>query len=311
VALVGSILVMAFVVGMNLVTSADSASPSGTSIPVTKGGTGATDKTNALKNLLPDLAGNDGKVLGLNSGTPTWVEQSDGKYFVSPDYAKIDSVNHITTNNGTWTVDKAGYVYLYGAGTNSTVIRFLINGVDTGGGDIPVAGSGLEGGTSTRGFNNAVIPVSVGDIIRIFVVNGTFQEATCRYIHPKYSTPPQPIVVDEGESGSYLLNTEIKTADTWINSKPIYKNTISAGVLPNSASKDVAHGIANIDNIIEYAGVAYDTNGLSYPLPYASPENVTWSITMLANRDTLTIKTGTDKTAFVGYVTVYYTKTTD
>jgi hypothetical protein len=46
---------------------------SGTSLPISKGGTDATNASDALKNLLPDLTGNDGKILGLNGGTPTWI----------------------------------------------------------------------------------------------------------------------------------------------------------------------------------------------------------------------------------------------
>ncbi|MDR1300721.1 MAG: hypothetical protein LBK50_03370 [Candidatus Nomurabacteria bacterium] len=90
----------AFIVGISIGNSAEGSAPSGTSIPVKKGGTGATDKTNALKNLLPDLAGNDGKVLGLSSGTPTWMNSA-----TLPNYSAADSGKILKIDNSgslTW-----------------------------------------------------------------------------------------------------------------------------------------------------------------------------------------------------------------
>jgi hypothetical protein len=80
---------MAFVVGMNLVTSADSASPSGTSIPVTKGGTGSTTEQGALQNLLPDFDSNNGKVLGSTGSAIEWVEQNNPEIQSSSDIGKV------------------------------------------------------------------------------------------------------------------------------------------------------------------------------------------------------------------------------
>ncbi|MDR1300324.1 MAG: hypothetical protein LBK50_01305 [Candidatus Nomurabacteria bacterium] len=57
-----------FIVGISIGNSANSASPSGTSMPIKKGGTGATNEQNAMQNLLPDFASNTGKVLG-STGT--------------------------------------------------------------------------------------------------------------------------------------------------------------------------------------------------------------------------------------------------
>jgi hypothetical protein len=89
---------MAFVVGANLVTSADSASPSGTSIPVTKGGTGATTEQGALQNLLPDFDSNNGKVLGSTGTEIGWVEQTKSSNDIGK--VKIDSTDKTMTVNG-------------------------------------------------------------------------------------------------------------------------------------------------------------------------------------------------------------------
>jgi hypothetical protein len=96
-------IVISFSIGFGVSSSvsADSSSPSGTSIPVKKGGTGAVDKTNALKNLLPDLAGNDGKALGLVSGEPTWMNG-----LALPNYSAADGGKVLEVDSGgalTWT----------------------------------------------------------------------------------------------------------------------------------------------------------------------------------------------------------------
>jgi hypothetical protein len=98
---------------------ADSAN-SGTHLPISKGGTGAGEKSDALKNLLPDLANNNGKVLGLTSGTPTWVNtgatvtssNDDGKVKILEDTTMKVNKSYSTAevNTGaTWTDGKPIY----------------------------------------------------------------------------------------------------------------------------------------------------------------------------------------------------------
>jgi hypothetical protein len=88
--------------GVSNSVSAEPSPPSsnGTSIPIKKGGTGATTKENALQNLLPDFTNNDNKVLGLSSGTPTWVDRTDAKSSDDVGKVKIDSTNKTMTTNG-------------------------------------------------------------------------------------------------------------------------------------------------------------------------------------------------------------------
>jgi hypothetical protein len=72
---------------------------SGTSLPISKGGTDATNASDALKNLLPDLTNNDGKVLGLNGGNPTWVNNNTANLELDI-YLDASSGND-TTGDGT------------------------------------------------------------------------------------------------------------------------------------------------------------------------------------------------------------------
>jgi hypothetical protein len=114
--------------GINDLANADSTAPSGTSIPIKKGGTGATDKTNALKNLLPDLDGNNGKVLGLNSSNePTWLDNA-----VLPDYSAADSGKVLEIDNsGTpaWTSPDERWSRVIALSANANIV------IDLGDGD--------------------------------------------------------------------------------------------------------------------------------------------------------------------------------
>jgi hypothetical protein len=191
---------------------------------VKKGGTGATTAGGALQNLLPSYTSNDGKVLGLTGGAPAWVAQtSSDNLIMTPDYGSMETTNRIVTNDGEWIAQGIGYVYLAipdsgGFSTGTATINGKIV---------------LSVGNNATGSNIAtsgVFPVRKGDKIQFNSDNIAGNENTsnmnlgCYFIPPIYSTPPTPIVVDEGVGGSYLLS-EVQTNDTWINGEPIYKQT--------------------------------------------------------------------------------------
>ncbi|MDR1300753.1 MAG: hypothetical protein LBK50_03550 [Candidatus Nomurabacteria bacterium] len=99
-------------IGVSIGNSANSASPSGTSIPVKKGGTGATTASDAIQNLLPDFASNNGKVLGSTGTTIQWVDQNNPEIQSSNDTGKvkIDDTAKTMTVNGEIAVS-SGTVY--------------------------------------------------------------------------------------------------------------------------------------------------------------------------------------------------------
>jgi hypothetical protein len=88
------------------------ASAGGTSIPITKGGTGATTPNDAIKNLLPDFATNNGKVLGSTGTTIGWVDQNNPVIQSSNDTGKvkIDDTAKTMTVSGE-TAISGGVVY--------------------------------------------------------------------------------------------------------------------------------------------------------------------------------------------------------
>lgn len=109
-----------------------------------------------------------------------------------------------------------------------------------------------------------------------------------------------PIIVDYSTS-------EINTGATWINGAPIYKKTISTGALPNATTKNVAHGISNLDLVIDIKGCAWDGSSTWLPIPNAGSSSAT--IEAYVYSSNIVIATGMDRTGFTtSYVTLYYTK---
>lgn len=87
--------------------------------------------------------------------------------------------------------------------------------------------------------------------------------------------------------------------------RPVFRKLIEFGALPNTAAKNVAHGLtfppAPAPNTFVFTriyGVASDLTGVLYmPLPYASPvlaNNVELSV----NATNVTVTTGTNLTSF-------------
>lgn len=111
-----------------------------------------------------------------------------------------------------------------------------------------------------------------------------------------------PIIMDYSTS-------EINTGATWINGAPIYKKTVNFGALPNATSKDVAHGISNLERVVKIEGYAYrSSDDTNFPIPFAS-ENTGASIGVSTTSTNISIGTGIDRSNVTEcYVTLYYTK---
>lgn len=108
-----------------------------------------------------------------------------------------------------------------------------------------------------------------------------------------------PIIMD------YSTN-EVNTGAKWIDSSAIYKKTISLGHLPDTSTATVAHNIVGLLSLVKLEG--YFTNGTNRaPLPYPSP-TATKCVQVYVDSSNITIVTGEDRSAYTGYLTLYYTR---
>lgn len=106
-------------------------------------------------------------------------------------------------------------------------------------------------------------------------------------------------------------STEEKVAGKWIDGKIIYKKTISTGSLPNAVgAKTIPLGISNLDSVLKIEGVYISSDGYIFPdnSPAFEDGNNKPAIRTIINNGSLQINVGMDRSQCVGYITVYYTK---
>lgn len=119
---------------------------------------------------------------------------------------------------------------------------------------------------------------------------------------------------NQGRNITTYSTTETRVG-TWIDGKPIYRKVINFGNLPNSTNKKISHNIDNIETIINIGGYATEV-GIStknfYPLPLQyKGEDSDYNAEVVANNTYVTISASKDRSNYVAYVILEYTKTTD
>jgi hypothetical protein len=165
-----------------------------------------------------------------------------------------------------------------------------------------------------------MLPVAADDVVKIQV---NFQEGAvmsyeqygCWFIPPKFVKKELPVIVEK--NGSYSLD-EVKTADTWIDGKPIYKKTFAVtgpSTINTGVTIDLLTGIHNV--------IDHKTTVVSASLVYSWTSNVyfnadnekRYSTSAYVSSNVMRLQ------IFIGvadsflnakfHVTIYYTKTTD
>lgn len=108
-------------------------------------------------------------------------------------------------------------------------------------------------------------------------------------------------------------STNEQVIGTWIDSKPLYQKTISFGALPNSTSKSVAHGISDLDKIVDFSALAKRPEPFNIiPLPSSHYQSTSAQQEISFNATNITIRNGNNASAYTDvYVTLQYTKTSD
>lgn len=114
------------------------------------------------------------------------------------------------------------------------------------------------------------------------------------------------VVAQLNEERSYSTE-EINTGKKWIDGKPIYRKVVDCGALPNSTTKNVAHGINNLKKVIKSEGYSDDNAGTHIPVPYVSGNPLAISV----DTTNIIIQASGNYTNFVNtQITLEYTKTT-
>jgi hypothetical protein len=335
------LLVVVLVVGkVNLIQAA------GTSIPVSKGGTGGTSPYEALVNLLPSYAGNEGKVLGLSGGTPAWRGFTDllpaytsgdnGKVlgldsgepawldgsavFVSPDYDNMEVDNKITTfvdesvapnltYTGKWKAAASGFVKA-GITVPSNTPEFgysvAVNGV--------IVNSTVFRGSGTAKINDInTVWVAVKQDDEIKVASNLSSGHFIYFIPPKYSRPPTPIVVEGGdyspaEQPVMVNDNGTLRAKLWTDRKPIYQKTIdfSFASLGTASQFTIGTVASTIPDAEKLVDATVVSNGSSVAGVLYYLTPYIQSVNLIVQNDFPSTLVNMNIT-----MTVWYTKTTD
>jgi hypothetical protein len=191
--------------------------------------------------LYPSIVGKDVDI--------TDVEYPDGGLMMAPDYANMEG-NKISTPDGTWTVQRAGFVLMYigsEASQNKSYNNvFRINGREC---YQFYTGAAVAGGSGGRG----VVPVNAGDVITAYSYNPANVPTAilCYFIPPKLVQKLPPIVV-EG-NGSYSTD-EIQLPDRWYNGKPIYRKVFSGSCPYSAGYTEHIFVPSGIDEVINQGG---------------------------------------------------------
>lgn len=110
-----------------------------------------------------------------------------------------------------------------------------------------------------------------------------------------------------------IYSIDERMIGSWVDGRPLYQKSIAFGTLPNKNTKKVAHGIANIKEVITIKTIGYATTW--YNIPWATTKTVAGendSLNVYVDTTDIIVQTAADASAeTISYITLQYTKTTD
>lgn len=114
-------------------------------------------------------------------------------------------------------------------------------------------------------------------------------------------------VTPSGGGGVNYSTTEQDTGLKGLNGETIYQKTVDLGNIPNNTTKSVAHSISNLSSIYSMYGACSAGTSSYLPLPYYAPGQ--YGISIDVTQTNINIGTQYDRSAYSGYITLLYTKT--
>lgn len=107
--------------------------------------------------------------------------------------------------------------------------------------------------------------------------------------------------------------TETKTNKIWIDNKPIYRKVVDCGSLTNATTKNVNHGISNVDTVTNFMLIAKNPTASTWiPIPYTNKSSATYQVDVYISNTQIVISCGDNKSSYtLSKAIVEYTKTTD
>lgn len=116
--------------------------------------------------------------------------------------------------------------------------------------------------------------------------------------------------VGEAAEEENTYSADERVVGKWIDGSDIYEKVVDFGALPDTTTKNVTHGISNLDRIISFNGTA-KSGGTIIPIPYAPLAAIAENgIALLFSDVNVGITTGKDRSSYTAYIVLRYTKST-
>ena len=237
---------------------------------------------------------------------------------------KLTAGSNITITGNTISATDTTYSNMTGASAGSAGASGLVPAPSAGDQDKVLKGDGTWGTVSTGTINDATLTIQQnGNQVATFTANSA-TNATANITTPVITVTD----TDPGEGsalsannfvavyGGNVYNPDYSTSEalagfTWIDGSPVYKKTINFGALPDSTTKQVQHGITNLNRVIKMEGYSYrSADGLTFPLNFSSVVANANSIGTTVTPTYISVDTGMNRNNISEcYITLYYTKT--
>jgi hypothetical protein len=173
-------------------------------------------------------------------------------------------------------------------------------------GSIQATTAGFASGTADSANSAATAVLADSATAAVFADSTTIADSARAAIYADTAT----VALNAGAAGDTLVDwstTETFTGKFWtITGDSVFQKTVSLGALPNSTTKNVAHGITGLSQAIHWYGAGYNSGVPNWiPLPYATAGDVCSVIITATN---ISLSSNANLSGLTGYITVLYTK---
>ena len=116
-----------------------------------------------------------------------------------------------------------------------------------------------------------------------------------------------PVPKNRGGYDNY--STTEHEIGTWIDGSTLYEKTVNIGTMPNATYKNTNHGVSNMGSVVSVIGTMIRTSdNVCKPLPFGLTSSNNF-VSVEVTPSVVYVSTGTDYSAYNGYITIRYTKT--
>lgn len=108
--------------------------------------------------------------------------------------------------------------------------------------------------------------------------------------------------------GGNYTTSEVDTGFTWVDGKTIYKKTFAVASFPNNSTANVAHGVSDLETLVEITGRIQESSTVEASLPWVIPTSLAACVGVWIDGASIKVQTGVNRSSNSGHITIFYTK---